>query len=185
MGKRKASKASDGAGPLRLDLGCGGNKREGFLGVDVEARPGVDVVHDLTTRWPWEDGSVEEVVSSHFLEHIPGPLRLPMMDELWRVLKPGARALFVVPYWASKRAVQDPTHAWPPICEDSLLYFNKGWREANKLFPSTLCDFDWSYEYLLNGALAAGRSEEYVRAAVATQVNIVADLRFTLVKRLV
>lgn len=40
------------APPLRLDLGCGPHKREGFLGVDVSAFDGVDVIADLReTRW--------------------------------------------------------------------------------------------------------------------------------------
>ena len=70
--------------PLKLDLGCGPNPREGFIGVDarqfgcdgVETDGKVDVIHDLRTDWPWKDGSVEEVHSSHFLEHLTGAERV-------------------------------------------------------------------------------------------------------------
>jgi hypothetical protein len=38
---------------MKLDLGCGTKKREGFVGVDSMTLPGVDVVVDLRiTPWP-------------------------------------------------------------------------------------------------------------------------------------
>jgi predicted SAM-dependent methyltransferase len=47
--------------PLKLNLGSGKSKMEGFLGVDAIKFDGVDVVTDLRKRWPWEDESVDEV----------------------------------------------------------------------------------------------------------------------------
>jgi hypothetical protein len=127
-------------GPLKLDLGCGQSKQEGFTGVDIVKMDGVDVVADLFTfPWPFDDDSVEEVFASHFIEHVPD---LPAtMNELYRVMKDGAKVRFVHPYLKSDRAFQDPTHkqflseaAWP--------YYARDWREINKLdhYPIT-CDF--------------------------------------------
>jgi SAM-dependent methyltransferase len=119
---------------LKLDLGCGNNKQEGFTGVDFKKTPAVDIVHDLFKfPWPFKDNSVEETFSSHFFEHVPGSIRGKLMDEVYRILIPGGKAVFITPYWSSMRSVQDFTHQWPPICETSYLYFNKGWREQNKL----------------------------------------------------
>ncbi len=55
--------------PLKLDLGCGPNPREGFHGVDSIKFDKVGTVADLTKPWPFENDSVDEVHCSHFVEH--------------------------------------------------------------------------------------------------------------------
>ena len=169
---------------LKLDLGCGQRKQEGHVGVDIAKAEGVDVVFDLRrTPWLWKDNSVESVFSSHFLEHLTGPERIPFMEELYRVMVKGGQALFITPYYASMRSVQDPTHAWPPICEASYLYFNAGWREANKLTHYPIhCDFDFSYGYIVNPAWQS-KAEEPRNHAIAHYWNAVSDLHVTLTKR--
>jgi hypothetical protein len=58
---------------VKLDLGCGTMKKEGFVGVDSRAFPGVDVVCNLGRDvWPWPDSSVDEVSCQQMLEHLPG-----------------------------------------------------------------------------------------------------------------
>jgi hypothetical protein len=57
--------------PLRLDLGCGNNPREGFEGVDKFAPNAKHKVDLFKFPWPWADNSVDELHASHFLEHIP------------------------------------------------------------------------------------------------------------------
>lgn len=37
---------------VKLDIGCGGNKQEGFIGMDKRELPGVDIIHDLEV-FPW------------------------------------------------------------------------------------------------------------------------------------
>lgn len=71
-----------------LDLGCGQSKREGFLGVDKYPAPGVDIVHDLFTQYPWpfESGSVDEAHSSHNLEHLDDAPWDPRLDAVLSVL---------------------------------------------------------------------------------------------------
>ena len=65
---------------VKLDLGCGKHKKEGFIGVDQAKVEGVDVVHDLKkTPWPWKANSVDEIHCSHFLEHLDGIERIPFM----------------------------------------------------------------------------------------------------------
>lgn len=173
---------------LKLDLGCGKHCKEGFEGVDISDKVGAKhVVNLLTFPWPWADGSVDEVSCSHFFEHIPGKMRFKWMDELYRVMKDGAKAVIVCPYYASMRAVQDPTHEWPPIAESSFYYFNKGWREApqNELTHweyDCVCDFDFGYA-MLGTQMIASRNEETQRFMTAHNINTVADIVFTLTKR--
>lgn len=168
---------------IKLDFGCGENKREGFTGVDLYA-PNADVKCDLTQfPWQWKDNSVDEIHCSHFLEHIPGPVRVQFMDECWRVLIAGGRATFVVPYWSSPRAIQDPFHAWPPLSEESFLYFNKAWRTQNKLNHYLgKCDFDFNYGYLLDPETAQ-RNQETQSFYVRHYVRSVMDLQVNLTKR--
>jgi hypothetical protein len=154
--------------------------------VDLHAASGVDQVVDLCAfPWPWADGSVAEVHSSHFVEHIPGRLRGRWFDELYRVLAVGARATLITPYHASMRAAQDFTHEWPPICEASYLYFNRSWREMNRLTHGAYdlaCDFDFTYGYQVNG-LWAGRNEEARAFALQHYLHVVDDLHVVLTKR--
>lgn len=89
--------------PLRIDIGCGGAKREGFVGLDNVPGPQVDFVLDLTKdRFPFEDETVDEVFSSHFLEHIRAPFHV--LKEISRVCKDGAKIEFWTPYAFSNDA---------------------------------------------------------------------------------
>lgn len=171
---------------VKLDLACGQNKREGFTGVDFVQADGVDIVHDLFTfPWPFDDDSVEEAFCSHFFEHIPGMLRGQWMDELYRVMKVGAKATVIVPHGMSVRALQDFTHAWPPVVPFTFFYFNKGWREANKLTHGHYdlkCDFDFQWGDAVNHPWNM-RAEESRNFAMAHYWNVVSDLHVTLTKR--
>ena len=171
---------------LRLDLGCGDNKREGFKGVDFVKTKSTDYVHDLLSfPWPFKDNSCEEAHLSHFFEHIPAKLRPRFMDELFRVVAPEGKVTVITPYFNSVRATQDYTHEWPPISPNSFLYFNRKWREENKLthgFYEMKCDWDFVYGYSLNPAWAS-RSEETRVFALTHYNEVAADLHATLTSR--
>lgn len=112
--------------PARLNVGCGRNIRDGWINLDAAALPGVDVVCDLDrirdTPIPLADGSVSEFLLSHVIEHLRDPLGV--MQDLWRLAAPGARATLRVPHGASDDAWEDPTHlrAYFP---GSFIYFGQ------------------------------------------------------------
>jgi SAM-dependent methyltransferase len=54
-------------------------------------------IHDLRRPFPWDDGSVDCVYSSHALEHLTREEGLFVMHECHRVLRPGGIIRFVVP----------------------------------------------------------------------------------------
>jgi SAM-dependent methyltransferase len=98
---------------IHLDIACGANKNTGFVGIDVRALPGVDIVHDLNEYpWPLPDACVKMAVCSHYVEHINpsnfGFVRF--MDECWRVLQVDGQLAIVAPYAGSFGFWQDPTH---------------------------------------------------------------------------
>lgn len=96
----------------RLHLGCGRTILKDWINLDFIALEGVDVVANLDTcteiPLPFEDNSIEEFYGSHLIEHIQHTL--PMMQELHRIAKPGAKANFRLPYGSSDDAFEDPTH---------------------------------------------------------------------------
>ena len=174
--------------PLKLDLGCGPNGKPGFLHVDQTAFPGVDVVLDLRGKWPWADNSVEEAHSSHFIEHLDSMERVHFYNELYRVLKPGAKATIITPHWASCRAYGDPTHKWPPVSEFAWYYLKRDWRMANaphaditNLAGGFSCNFEVTWGYGLEPGVAA-RNQEYQQHAMTYFKEACQDMFATLVK---
>lgn len=103
---------------MKLNLGCGGVAPPDWINVDyaVGARlrkipvigtvmqrflrcdwnPSI-VLHDLRTRFPWADGSVDYVYSSHSLEHLTRAAGEAFMRETFRVLRADGVVRIVVP----------------------------------------------------------------------------------------
>jgi len=137
-------------------------------------------------KLPWDisSESVEEANSSYLLNRISGEKRMEWMAELWRVLVPEGKCTVIVPYWGSPRSVQDPYSAWPPMSEQSFLYFNKAFRDTNKieLNGSGYSDFDFVYGYTLDPE-TAGKSDDARPFWIKHYINSVSDLQVTLTKR--
>ncbi|MEM6285232.1 MAG: methyltransferase domain-containing protein [Chloroflexota bacterium] len=92
------------ASNLRLNLGCGFDIREGWLNVDIEnwkkRKPdatGAFVAHDLRRPLPLPDQSCDYIYSSHFWEHLDYQTGYAMMQDVFRMLKPGGTFRVVVP----------------------------------------------------------------------------------------
>lgn len=167
--------------PVKLNIACGQNKQEGFIGIDKVKTPAVDIVHDLEEfPWPFEDNSVDEVICSHYVEHTKDLIKF--MDELWRIMKVGAKATIVAPYYSSIRCWQDPTHI-RAISEFTFLYFNKVWREQNKLDHYGIkSDWDFTYGYAMDPAWVT-RAEEARVFAMKHYINVITDIHVSLTKR--
>ena len=184
---------SPSAALLKLDLGCGPNKKAGFLGVDQYPFPNIDFqvnLGDRNTPWPWPNNSVEEVHCSHFLEHLTQDERVHFMNELFRVLTPGGKALLITPHWASNRAYGDITHKWPAISEMFFFYLNAAWRQQNA--PHTdlqwnplgfNCDFDFGANYNTDPELI-GKSDETQRYMMKFFKEAAQDIMCTITKRI-
>lgn len=103
------------AQPAVLDLGCSSGlmsadvahewPRADILGLDAEAEglgiahaalPEVPFIHASATDIPLADAAVDAVVAINVLEHIPDDVAA--LREVHRVLRPGGRAVIVIPY---------------------------------------------------------------------------------------
>lgn len=80
-----------------LNLGCGPSIEAGFVNVDMEWRPGLDLCLDLTGRLPVRDSSIAGIVTEHCLEHLTLADGRRMLGECFRTMTPGAVLRVVVP----------------------------------------------------------------------------------------
>ena len=95
---------------LKIEIGCGKSKRDGWIGVD-KGDYGQDIVLDLRDGLPFPDDSCEELFADQVLEHIQlNEDFIFVMNECLRVLKPGGIFTARVPYYSSETAYKDPTH---------------------------------------------------------------------------
>jgi len=135
---------------LKLDLGCSDRALDGYVSVDLV--PPADQIVDLESLpWPWETSSVDEIRAHDIFEHlapyIPGypdnvVLRYPkiaVMNEAYRVLRPGGILDLFVPTTDGRGAFQDPTHKtfWTP---NDLWYFcdaHAEWRRFHVAYGIT------------------------------------------------
>ena len=120
---------------IMLDIGCGANKQEGFVGMDARKLDGVDIVHNLEDfPWPLDDDSCLTITGSHIVEHIKPWFMLGFMNEIWRVMKVGGQLAFSLPYGWSYGYIQDPTHC-NPCNEATWQYFDSDYPLYNIYFP--------------------------------------------------
>ncbi len=96
------------SGDVRLNLGCGTDRREGYINVDAYVET-ADLRMDVFDL-PLETGSVDEIVSSHMLEHL-GKYEVPKALAEWhRVLKDGGRIQLNLPdlEWMAQHWLDQP-----------------------------------------------------------------------------
>jgi SAM-dependent methyltransferase len=110
-----------------LDLGCGPVPRNPYArdtlyGVDlVAAGEYIRAANLAVAPIPFADNQFDSVSAYDFLEHVPRVLpsadgsgtRLPfveLMNEVWRVLKPGGLFYASTPVYPHVNAFADPTH---------------------------------------------------------------------------
>lgn len=165
-----------------LDIGCGKTKVEGVIGIDA-IDFGQDLVHDVRNGLPmYKDNSVDQINSSHFVEHLTGEERVAFFNECFRVMKVGAVCQVVTPCWSHSCAYGDPTHKWPPMSEWYPLYLNKSWRDQNAPHTGYTCDFDYTVAGSWDGKIES-RNQEYKSFAMNNWINNWRDLIVTLTKR--
>lgn len=175
---------------VRLHLGCGRNIKEGYVNVDIlELDPRAVVLDLLEFPWPWADETVDEIVMEHTFEHFDAAQRVDVINEMYRVMKPNAKAVITCPFWGSSRAYGDPTHLWPPICEWTWIYFDENWRikEAPHVDRKIGgwgfdCNFEAGFGYRPSKFIA-NRSPEFQKQAYVHFREAADDIIATLTKR--
>lgn len=94
--------------PLRINLGCGNKRLEGYLGVDRFPCEAAGVLCDVTQPLPFCDNSVDEFYLDNLIEHVPD---IPaLMAEIVRTARNSAKITIITPHFTSLSSWKDPTH---------------------------------------------------------------------------
>jgi predicted SAM-dependent methyltransferase len=96
-GREKAGRLERTVDPIKLDLGCGTLKKNGFTGVDLS--PAADLQWDINWGLPFSDCIVSEIRSEHFFEHLTPAELIGALRECRRVLVDGGILDFSVPHF--------------------------------------------------------------------------------------
>jgi len=92
-----------------LDLGCGRRKSPHAVGVDIAVDSDADSICDLNkTPYPFKDNSFDKIRAADVLEHLDDVLKV--MEELYRISKPGAKINIASPHFTSHNFYTDFTH---------------------------------------------------------------------------
>ncbi len=101
--------------PLRVEIGSGDFPSPGYVHVDAD-RTARHVEHIASaSSLPFADGTVEELLAIHILEHVHASVLIPTLREWRRVLRPGGFAQIHVPDAATVFAAfldSPPEHKW-------------------------------------------------------------------------
>jgi predicted SAM-dependent methyltransferase len=81
----------------KLQLGTSNNLLFGWLNTDVFCNHRTVVYLDATRRFPFNDNTFDYVFSEHMIEHIDYHAGHAMLQECFRVLKPGGRIRIATP----------------------------------------------------------------------------------------
>jgi SAM-dependent methyltransferase len=145
--------ASPAAGPVlppppyRLHIGSGKARLEGWVNMDIQALPGVDVVCDVTKGLGFSD--VEAVFAEHFLEHLALADAVHFLEECQRVLNPGG--------WVR---LSTPNLEWVWVTHYSLGMDDETKRLAalqlNRAFHGWRHQFLWNRHFLGEALAACG-----------------------------
>jgi SAM-dependent methyltransferase len=126
-------------GSNTLDLGCGGIPRNPFkadclYGIDIRdsANPNIARSDLAQEAIPHGDASMDYITAFDFIEHIPRVVYLPeirysfieLMNEVYRVLRPGGLFLAQTPVYPYSACFTDPTHINPITSETFSQYFD-------------------------------------------------------------
>ena len=98
---------------MKLNLGCGQNKLDGYINVDKYDSFSPETVWDLEkTPWPFDSSSADEITMRHSLEHMGADVDtfFAIIKELYRVGKNGCALTIAVPHPRSDNFTGDPTH---------------------------------------------------------------------------
>jgi len=94
---------------LKLNIGCGNKKIEGFTGVDKFDCAAVDIICDVENeKLPIDDNIVTDIILDNVIEHFNDIPKV--INELIRVSKNGALIKIITPHFSSLSSWIDPTH---------------------------------------------------------------------------
>ncbi|MCP4654882.1 MAG: methyltransferase domain-containing protein, partial [bacterium] len=132
-----------GPGPIRLHVGSGMERLEGWVNIDIQRLPEVDYALDVTRGFPF--ANVERIYAEHFLEHLPVGDALDFLLESNRILAPEGWIRLSTPNldWVWSNVYRPPGAGEDPEDPDRVLMG----LHANRAF------YAWGHRFLWNREL--------------------------------
>jgi len=87
---------------MKVDIGCGKNKKQGFVGIDQFPGKEVDIVCNINKKIKLKDNSVSILYSHHVLEHVESLEKT--MEEIYRICKKNSIVIIEVPHFSGRGA---------------------------------------------------------------------------------
>lgn len=126
---------------MKLNLGSGIKRIEGFINVDYNDKANPDVVCDLEVPpYPFDNDSIDYIIMSHVYEHIRNAVG--MMKEIYRICADKAVIEIVSPYYTWRGAYSDPTHV-RLVTKDSFVFYDA---TLKKMDGSPMTDGEYDFE---------------------------------------
>jgi 2-polyprenyl-3-methyl-5-hydroxy-6-metoxy-1,4-benzoquinol methylase len=117
-----------------LELGCGKDKTPGAIGLDINPCSNADIIHNLDHfPYPFGDNEFDKIICKDVLEHVENFVKV--MEEIWRIAKPGARIEVAAPFMSSVNFFSDPTHK-RAFTSRSFDYFMPGTQASKYQYSS-------------------------------------------------
>ena len=145
----------------------------------TETREGLESRIPLMTKDIPAD-SVDEIQGENVLEKVPD--LIAFIDECYRLLRVGSKAIFSAPHYGHVVSWQSPLTK-RAIGERSLNFADKTWREANKYTEAVvMADFEVAGQFAVEEACLQ-RSDDARFFWMQRYLNVAQAVLFTLTKR--
>lgn len=184
---------------MKLNLGCGQNKIENTINIDISNYFDPDKcfpLDNINIQWDIESNSIEEVYAFHIIEHLGKSTEdyFHFIKELYRVCKDGAIIHIIVPHPKNDNFLHDATHV-RPITEHHFLLFSKERNKQQQIWNGhesqlglqldvdfEILDTKFKFESDINEQLNSGQiTIEQVQSMVRFNNNIVSEIHQTLI----
>ncbi|BBR59517.1 MULTISPECIES: class I SAM-dependent methyltransferase [Enterobacteriaceae] len=146
-------------GLRKINIGCGHIQPEGYINVDARALPGVDVTCEAS-ELPFDDNCLEEIFSSHLVEHFTE-------FELLRK---------ILPHWKSKLQEGGIIRVVLPDAVSMIKDFNNGEMSFDDLRKVTFGAQDYEGDFHYNMYSFASLTELLIKAGFH-DVTLIVDNR--------
>ena len=181
----------------RLNLGCGKDKHEGYVNVDINPKYNPDQVVDLNILpWPFKDNEFDHIVAKDILAKLGNSNEnfIDIIQEMYRISNNGAIWEVQTPHWRCDSSIDDLTNL-RAITPGMFQYFNKqavynrekyGTPCGNSLAFDKDIDIelvDTQYEYIpqwLEMVRTGQITQDQLSFALAHNNNVALDVRYLL-----
>ena len=95
---------------MKINIGCGRKKMPDYINIDNRQEHKPDLLVNVDDGLPFADSSVDEIYTSHFIEHVNDLVET--MREFHRVLKPDGFVTIIYPCYPDARVFSSPYHKY-------------------------------------------------------------------------